>query len=165
MTDWGLRHDLTAWRNLVRRVARATRRPADAEDLLHSAFLRLEEYRSRHVVENPAAFMVRVAVNIAFDERRHERVRAEVPESIHDLVDLWDHRPLHDEVLVAHERLERVDAALGRLGTRTREVFLMHRVDGLKYREIAVRLGITVSAVEKHVAKAALSLVECMEDS
>ena len=139
MTDWGLRHDLTAWRNLVRRVARATRRPADAEDLLHSAFLRLEEYRSRHVVENP--------------------------ESIHDLVDLWDHRPLHDEVLVAHERLERVDAALGRLGTRTREVFLMHRVDGLKYREIAVRLGITVSAVEKHVAKAALSLVECMEDS
>ena len=34
----------------------------------------------------------------------------------------------------------------------------MHRIDGLKYREIAERLGITVSAVEKHVAKAALFL-------
>jgi RNA polymerase sigma-70 factor (ECF subfamily) len=40
----------------------------------------------------------------------------------------------------------------------------MHRIEGLKYREIAARFGITVSAVEKHVAKAALSLAECMED-
>lgn len=106
--------------------------------------------------------MVRVAVNLAFDEHRHERVRAEVSESIHDLVNLWDDQRPHDEVLVAYERLERVDAVLERLGSRTREVFLMHRIDGLKYREIAARLGITVSAVEKHVAKAVLALVECM---
>jgi len=164
MTDRGLRHDLAAWRALVGRVARATRRPADAEDLLHSAFLRLEEYRSRHAVENPVAFVVRVAVNLAVDERRHKRVRAEVPESIHDLVDVWDQRPLEDEVLAARERLQRVDVALGQLGPRTRAIFLMHRVEGLKYREIAARFGITVSAVEKHVAKAALYLAECMED-
>lgn len=147
----------------MRRVARATRRPDRAEDLLHSAFLRLEEYRSRHTIENPAAFLVRVAVNMAADERRHERVRAEIPESIYDLVDLWDDRPLHDEVFAARERLERVQAGLAELNPRTREIFLMHRIDGLKYREIAARLGITVSAVEKHVARAALFLAEWTE--
>ena len=39
----------------------------------------------------------------------------------------------------------------------------MHRVEGLKYREIAAELGITVSAVEKHVAKAALFLAAWVE--
>ncbi|WP_210399165.1 RNA polymerase sigma factor [Steroidobacter denitrificans] len=141
----------------------ATRRPGQAEDLLHSAFLRLEEYRSRHTVENPAAFLVRVAVNMAIDERRHERIRAETPESIHDLVDLSDDQPLQDEVLAARERLERVKDGLAELSPRTREIFLMHRIEGLKYREIAAQLGITVSAVEKHVARAALFLIEWIE--
>jgi RNA polymerase sigma-70 factor (ECF subfamily) len=158
-----LPRDRSGWRALVRRVGRATRRPGQAEDLLHSAFLRLEEYRSRHTVENPAAFLVRVAVNMAVDERRHERVRSEIPESIHDLIDLSDDRPLHDEVLAARERLERVKAGLAELSPRTREIFLMHRIEGLKYREIAARLGITVSAVEKHVARAALFLAEWIE--
>lgn len=158
-----LPQDRCAWRAMVRRVARATRRPDSAEDLLHSAFLRLEEYRSRHAVENPAAFMVRVAVNMSIDDRRHERVRAEIPESIHDLIDLSDDRPLHDEVLTARERLERVRAGLAELSPRTREIFLMHRIEGLKYREIAARLDISVSAVEKHVAKAALFLAEWIE--
>ncbi len=35
----------------------------------------------------------------------------------------------------------------------------MHRIGGLKHRDIAARLGITVSAVEKHVAKASLFLL------
>lgn len=143
----------------MRRVARVTRDPQGAEDLLHSAFLRLEEYRARHQVENPAAFLVRVAANIAVDEARHDRVRAEIPESVYKMIDLADGQPLHDEVLATRERLERVQAGLATLSPRTRQVFLMHRVDGLKYREIAARLGITVSAVEKHVARAALFLV------
>ncbi len=158
-----LPQDRAAWRALVRRIARTTGRPDRAEDLLHSAFVRLEEYRTRHAVDNPSAFMVRVARNIAVDERRHERVRSEIPESIHDLIDLADEMPLHDEVLAVRERLGRVKAGLAELSPRTREVFLMHRVEGLKYREIAARLGITVSAVEKHVAKAALFLAEWIE--
>jgi len=39
----------------------------------------------------------------------------------------------------------------------------MHRIDGLKYREVAARFGITVSALEKHVAKAALLLTKWTE--
>jgi len=45
------------------------------------------------------------------------------------------------------------------LGARTREIFLMHRISGLKHRDIAAHLGITVSAVEKHIAKASLFLL------
>ena len=161
----GLPLDLPGWRDLIRRVSRATRRPADAEDLLHSAFLRLEEFRSRHAVQNPVAFVVRAAVNLSVDERRHERVRAEIPESVHDLVDLCDGRPFHDDILFARERLARVSVSLAQLTPRTREIFLVHRIAGLKYREIACRLDITVSAVEKHVAKATQFLAEWIEEA
>jgi DNA-binding NarL/FixJ family response regulator len=43
---------------------------------------------------------------------------------------------------------------------RTREVFLMHRIEGLRCREIASRLGISQRSVEKHIARAALFLAE-----
>ena len=151
------------WRavlSVVRRVARAS--DDDAEDLLHSAFVRLAEYRERASVVNPAAFLVRTAANLAVDERRR-RARRETVTDVAELLEIADEQPLQSEVLAARERLQRVMAGLESLGPRTREIFLMHRIEGLKYREIADRLGVTVSAVEKHIAKATLYLVNWAE--
>ncbi|WP_198577994.1 RNA polymerase sigma factor [Caulobacter hibisci] len=145
------------WRGLVRRITRITRDPAGAEDVVQSAMVRMLEYRRANVLINPEGFVARAAVNLAIDERRQ---RARRPEEGLDFIDdaLADSQPLQDEVLRARERLARLKLGLARLSPRTREVFLLHRLEGLKYREIAERLGITVSAVEKHVAKAALFL-------
>ena len=151
------------WRRVAARIARLTGRPDRAEDLLHSAFLRMEEYRVHTQVAQPEAFLVKVAVNIARDESRHAQIRAELPCSVYDLIDLPDDHPLQDEVAEVRERLERVQQGLARLSPRTREIFLMHRLEGMKYREIAERAGITVSAVEKHIAKAMLFLADWAE--
>lgn len=153
----------TGWSTLLRVVKRRVRGSDTAEDLLHSAFIRLSEYGNRDAVENPSAFLVRTAANLAVDERRKVRVRRESPLDIGEILEISDGQPLHTEVLAARERLDRVMAALESLGPRTREIFLLHRLDGLKYREIAARLDITVSAVEKHIAKASLFLVNWVE--
>ena len=148
------------WDRLVREVRTRTRGRSDPEELLHAAYLRLMRYRAQHAVENVAAFLVRTAVNIGIDNYRHERFIADIsPEDS----GARENSPLQDEVLAARVRLERVREGLSRLTPRTREVFLMHRLDGLKYREIADRLGISQSAVEKHIAKAALFLTEWAE--
>lgn len=115
------------------------------------------EYREKQVVESPDAFLARTAVNLALDGQRRKRRRGGDGLSV-DHEEISDESPLQDEVLEARERLIRLKAGLQRLTPRTREVFLLHRLEGLKYREIAEQLGITVSAVEKHVAKAALFL-------
>ena len=151
------------WLSILRAVRRAVGKSDAAEDLLHSAFVRLSEYRQQHTVDNPSAFLVRTAANLAVDERRHAQVRRESPIDIGDMLDVADGQPLHTEVLAAQERLSRVMAGLDALGPRTREIFLLHRIDGLKYREIAEQLDITVSAVEKHIAKASLFLVNWVE--
>jgi RNA polymerase sigma-70 factor (ECF subfamily) len=128
--------------------------------LLHAAYLRLVRYRAQHAVENVGAFLVRTAVNIGVDNYRHDRFIADVtPEDC----GARENSPLQDEVLAARVRLDRVREGLSRLTPRTREVFLMHRLDGMKYREIAGNLGISQSAVEKHIARAALFLTEWAE--
>lgn len=147
-------------RALVKRIARSTRSIDDAEDFLQSAFLRMIEYRSRHAVTNDTAFLVRAASNIAIDESRRRKVRAEPDIPMEVLVEIPDEQPLQDEVFEARERLKRVRAALERLSPRTREIYFMHRIDGMKYREIAAELGITSSAVEKHIAKATMFITE-----
>ena len=151
------------WLTVLRAVRRATGSADAAEDLMHSAFIRLSEYTRREAVENPSAFLVRTAANLAVDERRRVRVRRESPLDIDEMLEISDGQPLATEVLAARERLEKGMAALESLGPRTREIFLLHRLDGLKYREIAARLDITVSAVEKHIAKASLFLVNWVE--
>jgi RNA polymerase sigma factor (sigma-70 family) len=150
------------WRILLKRVRRGTRGRQDAEDLLHSAYVRLERYRAGNTVDNPAGFLVRTAINIGVDHHRHERFVVDEPVGTGGL-DFGDPNRLPDEVLAARERLKRVTEGLAKLSPRTRDVFLMHRLDGLKYREIADRLGISQSAVEKHIAKAALFLTEWTE--
>lgn len=154
--------DPSFWADLLQRVIRRTRDRANAEDFLHTAFIRLEHYRTMNKVDNPVAFLVQSAANIAVDRHRHENFV--VPQGVDALAfDMADSAPLQDEVLAARERLKRVRQGLKQLSPKTREIFLMHRIDGQKYREIAARLDISQSAVEKHIAKAALFLTNWME--
>jgi RNA polymerase sigma-70 factor (ECF subfamily) len=130
--------------------------------LLHSAYIRLENYRNDHVVENPSAFLVRTAINIAVDMHRHEKLLELGTDG--EGARRTDEAPLQDEIIAARERLIRVNEGLAKLPPRTREIFLLHRLEGLKNREIAARFGISQSAVEKHVSRATLFLIEWTQD-
>lgn len=154
--------DAKFWMGLRKRIFFLTRGGNDSEDLLHTAYIRLENYRVQHKVDSPAGFLVRTALNIGVDNHRHANYLSEEGISA-ETFEIVDDAPLQDEVIEARERLHRVEKGLAKLSPRTREVFLMYRIDGLKYREIAARLGISESAVAKHIAKAALFLTEWME--
>jgi len=159
-----LPRDRTGWRALLHRIARATRDPERAEDHLHAAFIKLTEYARKHAVANPTGFLVRTAVNASIDASRLHDNRSDLHLSLFEMDDMTDDHPLQDEVIAVRDRLMRVQRALAELSPRTREIFLMHRADGMKYREIAEALGITMSAVEKHIAKAALHLLDHVDD-
>jgi len=146
------------WASVLRRIAKRTGGGADAEDLLHSAYVRLAQYGKTNTVENPAAFLVRTAVNIRIDDYRHDhRLYGDTRVSVPDRVDL---APRADEVIEAKELLSRVVSGINHLPDRTREIFLMHRIDKLEYREIARRLGVSESAIEKQMAKAMVMLAD-----
>ena len=144
---------------MLYRLRRRLPASAPAEDLLQSALVRYEGYRQTRPVEDAPAFIIRTALNLNIDEGRRRKWTADQPvdETSRSL------EPLQDEVFAARERLRLVNEALAQLPERTRTIFLLHRLDGRKYREIAEEMGISQSAVEKHIARAALFLAERME--
>ena len=164
ITDDAVRFTRQAWRALLQVVIRRTGQRERAEDFLQAAFVKLAEHRQQHEIRGPEAFLVTAATHIAFDERRRRKVRNEAGDPEESLSRIADAGPLQDEVLIARKRLERVRGAINALPPRTKEAFLMHRLEGLKYREIAVALGVSQSAVEKHIARAALLITEWSED-
>jgi len=60
--------------------------------------------------------------------------------------------------------IARIEWAIARLPKRTRDVFLMHRFDDLSYDRIAHRLGISVKAVEREIARVLCAIREARED-
>ncbi len=133
----------------------------DADDLIQEAFLRLHVFCQSEEVRNEDAFLARTARNLSVDLHRREHRALYVQERPEEL-GLVDLRPTPDEDLATRQRLNRVGTILDALSPRTREIFLMHRVDGHGCANIATQFGISVSAVEKHIARAVLALMDAV---
>lgn len=142
-------------------LMRRGRSAAEADDLVQEAWVRMAGQEGRVQVVNPAAFLMRTALNLSIDAHRARRVQGEEV-ALEDVV-LADVAPGVEEVLLGRERLARMSVCIGRLPERSRTIFLAHRLDGRSYSDIARELGISVNAVEKHVTKATLLLTCCME--
>jgi len=142
----------------VRRLKSMLRRRGssreDAEDLVQEAFVRLAAYCNEgNEVRSPEAFLVRTVINLAVDARAKDHSHLHTEEPIEEL-ELIDFSPAPDEVLQAEQCLYRVKASLDAVSARTREIFLMHRLEGFSYAQIADHFEISVSAIEKHIATA-----------
>lgn len=146
-------------RTLLRRHGRSR---DDADDLIQEAFLRLHLYCQAEEVRNQDAFLVRTVLNLSVDLHRKEHRNLYSEKSLETLL-LIDVKPAPDEDFAASQRLAKAGAALDALGPRTREIFLMHRVEGHGCAHIAQHFGISLSAVEKHIARAVLALMDVVE--
>ncbi|MEL5879205.1 sigma-70 family RNA polymerase sigma factor [Cereibacter sphaeroides] len=139
-----------------------TRRPGtlcDAQDVMQDAWLRLAKVQDVEEMSSPAAYVGQVVRNLAIDRLRAQRVRerhftaAEVHDQPADL-------PSAERIVDFRQRLARLEEIVAELPPRQRQVFLLHKFDGLSHSEIATRLGISRSAVEKLIMKA---LAQCRD--
>jgi RNA polymerase sigma-70 factor (ECF subfamily) len=140
--------------------------PDEAEDILQDLVVKLESHASGPVAE-PRAYLYRMAENLLFDRirsegRRRGREKAWVAAQAGATLDA-DDRPSPEQALIARERLALVSAALAALPERTLFAFRRYRIDGMPQREIAAELGISLSAVEKHLQKAYQTVVEAQK--
>lgn len=153
------------WQAVLARVRAALMRRGrtrqDADDLVQEAWIRLACQEQHQFVAKPEAFLMRVALNLSIDEYRSAERHGEQV-LIEDLV-MVDSNPSAETILLARERLARISECLAQLDPRTRRIFLAHRVDGLSYFEIAREHNLSISSVEKYIAKATLVLTRSME--
>lgn len=144
-------------RELQAYLTRIVRDAETAADLTQETFLSFAE-RDRGnpaaVIVHERSYLYRTAHNLAIDHvrrRGYERTEAADADA---LAGFQDDRPPADRVIGGRDELDRVRDALLELPERSRQVFALARIEGLTYREVAVRLAISDSSVQKHLAKA-----------
>jgi len=124
-----------------------------AADLTQETFLRYAE-QSGATVNNDRSYLYRTARNLAIDHIRERQRRQTDPTSAEDMAEIVEERPAPDQEVSDRERLERLRAAMLELPERTRQVFVLNRIEGLTYAEVAERLDISDSSVQKHLSRA-----------
>ena len=144
---------------LKNRLSRRVRNPEDAQDLIQEGILRVYEYRAKGgEIRDPEAVLLRAIDRLSINWRRDGHRELYSDESIEELL-LIDKAPRPDEALDAEQRVRRTMRILDTLPPRTREVLLLHRLAETHHEDIAQQLGISVSAVEKHIARAVAALM------
>lgn len=127
----------------------------DADDLVQESFTRLAGARAKKpdmAIERPEAYLSTIASNLLRDRARIAACRSMAHHIPVDDVQLAGNDPI--AALEARDQLERIQATLARLSPKTRSVFLAHRRDGISYKDIADREGLSEKAVQRRMSKA-----------
>jgi len=154
----------TALRSSAKGLRAITRRVADEEaDLAQEACLKLVEVASREPVAAPTHLLYRLARNLVIDRLRSRALAARFFRATEG----EDHHPCPEadpeRALLANERLRRALEVIDAMPSRRREAFLLHRIDGLSYLEIARTMSVSIKAVEKHLSAAMFELTRKMQ--
>src|SRR5262249_14851183 len=127
---------------------------AEIEDLVQDVFARMVARNSQDPVEHLGGYILKTASSVLADRARLRSSRGAERHVAFD-AELHGEDELDPErVLVGKEDLQAATKALLCLPERTRTVFILRRLEGQRFQDIAVRLGISVSAVEKHMVRA-----------
>ena len=133
---------------------------SEAEDLAQEVLTRVIAYdRPAHIRDG---LLFEIAANLLRDRARRAKTR---DDNQTDLENLSAQAEVltPERVVQGKQELARVMALLSDLPPKTRNMFIQHRLEGLKYWEIAEQYGVSVSAVEKHIIKALSHLLRNVE--
>ncbi|MBN8816235.1 MAG: RNA polymerase sigma factor [Sphingomonas sp.] len=142
---------------------------AEADDALQELWIRANAGDSGPIA-NPRAYLYRAAQNLALDVVRsrtsRQRRDREWADSLRDraFIEPVDLSPNAEAAMLAREDAAALASAIAALPEKAGQVFRLHKIDGLSHADIAARLGISRSGVEKHIAVAMAHLRRAMAD-
>lgn len=125
-----------------------------AEDLVQEAFIKLWQNCASVPIEKAKSYLYTIANNSSLNEIKHQKVVLQYENNFTGL-DKTNENP--ESIFEEKQFKEKLLNAIENLNETQRVAFLMHRIDGKKYSEIAEELNISVKAVEKRIH---LALVE-----
>jgi RNA polymerase sigma factor (sigma-70 family) len=139
---------------LIRFFRRQVGDGSEAQDLAQEAMLRFVNHGSPAALTSPQAYLRRIAVNLVRDRAKSgsnqlARLTAPLLDGLDREVGIDQHR-----IVESREELAQWEAILSKLKPRTLEIFLLSRVDGLTYSQIASHLGTTIFNVKWHMLSA-----------
>jgi len=134
----------------------------DRQDMVQEAFMRLVASRAPAARSNPGAYLHGILRHLLADRvRAWTRARDFDPSAVPMVLEV----PGPDAEAEINQMRERYRMAVDGLPPRTKEVYLLHRVEELGYKQIAMQLEISVRTVEWHVAEAIIRISKGVSDN
>ncbi len=157
--------------DLVRFFTVRLRSAVAAEDLVQDLYLRVASLASTETVENPSAYLYRLASNLMLD-----RLRSDRRSGARDAAWLDVHRvevggqsvadsPSPEQSAYARQRLSKAAQAIAELPPKTRRAFELHKLEGKTQEETANILGVSRKTVEKQISTALQRLMAKLGDT
>jgi len=172
MSDRGLAELYTLHRReLLRFLAARTGVGTEADDLMQELWFKVANAPTGPV-SNGRAYLFRIANNLVLDRVR-ERKRREIREqkwsdaeygTVPASGEVADNRADIEAEMEARQEAAVLASAIANLPDGARRVLRLHKIDGLSHDEVAERLGISRSGVEKHMAVAMKHLRRLLVD-
>jgi len=127
---------------------------ATAEDLLQETYLRVTRALSERPIDHLEPFVYQTARNLALDHLRARRIQArtlqeDVPLDVLQSVASPVSTP--EDATQAEQLLEHLSVSLGQLSARQQQIFILSRLHGCSYQEIADKLDVSLSTVQKEL--------------
>ena len=137
--------------SLKRYLRRFLYKPEDIDDIVQETFLRAYKATKGREIDHPKAYIFQVARSLAFSElsRKTRRLTDYLEEAVEGEGAVSD---LLEDEFAAQQKVRLYFDAIAELPPQCRRVFLMRKVQAMPYKDIAKTLGVTTSAIEKHIA-------------
>lgn len=135
-------------------LTRRTSCPETAADLTQEVFLRMLKPIQQGDIGNMRAYLYRAATNLAINhhvaEQRRANIRCQTPDAASEPVESRspEYQSIHSQ------RIGLMSEALSELSPLAQQVFYLARIEGMKQAEIANKLDIHITTVEKNLSKA-----------
>lgn len=133
-----------------------------AADVAHDTWLKLFKQDMTSDILQPRPYLATIAKGLMIDNFRRYRIEQSYLETLKNYPEQESPSPETEYLII--ETLMRLDQALSNLPPPIKQAFLWNRLEGKKYKEIAEHLNISISSVEKYIAKALLTCLLVLRD-
>ncbi len=140
-------------RELIYYTTRITACRDTAEDIIQESFIILSHEVKQQHIENPRAYLFRVAKNLAFDHLKHKRVTDSYTQAQSAILESTIEATSIEEIMADGENIELMKQVINELPPRCRDTFILNKLHEMSYSEVAQYTGISESGVEKHIMK------------
>lgn len=124
----------------------------DAADLAQDTFVRILRVADRGTIETPRAYLTTVAKGVLVNWYRRQALEQAYLQALALLPE--PEAPSPEQRALVLETLHEIDAMLDALPPLVRRSFLLSQLEGMKYEDIALQLGVSLSSVKRYMAQA-----------